>query len=124
VAEVQDSFYDVAEVPVGHLGLSIVIVTMLLHIVVPTIILFLFLRHTSLSRLGATWSTLAQGSSGDASVYLDHAELLSDKEIERRMEADGVRTSKVRLEEQDGRVHLFRKIKGKQEIRTKTWHHP
>ncbi|KAI3321479.1 hypothetical protein HD806DRAFT_502678 [Xylariaceae sp. AK1471] len=124
VAEIRESLYEVADVPVGHLGLSIVIVTMLLHIIVSTIILFLFLRHTSLSRLGATWSTLAQGSSGDASVYLDHAELLSDKEIEKKMESDGVKDSRVRLEEQDGRVHLFRKIKGNPEIRTKTWHHP
>ncbi|CAJ2514122.1 Uu.00g022410.m01.CDS01 [Anthostomella pinea] len=72
LADAQQTFWVVADAPVGHHGLAVVVASMVAHVLVTVVILFMFLRQTSLSRLGASWSTMAQGLSGDASEYLNH----------------------------------------------------
>lgn len=100
------TFFQTAQVPVGYVGFTVVTLTVLAHCILVAYCVSLFLRKTTLSRLGASWSAVAQVATGDVMDYLEHAMLASDNDIQARLKADGKKSSKVRLEEVDGQVSI------------------
>lgn len=107
------TFFKTAQVPVGYVGFAVVAITVLAHCILVAHCVSLFLRKTTLSRLGASWSAVAQVATGDVMEYLEHATQASDNEVQARLKADGKESSKVCLEEVDGQVSVL--ITGKDE---------
>ncbi|KAI3392944.1 hypothetical protein diail_4961 [Diaporthe ilicicola] len=100
------TLFQTAQVPVGYVGFSVVTITVVAHCLLVAYCVSLFLRKTTLSRLGASWSSVAQVATGDVMKYLGHATWASDDDFLGRLKADGVKSSKVRLEEVDGQVSI------------------
>lgn len=92
------TMFQVASVPVAHRGLAVLAAALLVHSGVLAVVLVLFLRRTSFSRLGACWSALAQVGVGDGvAEHLRYTTLLGDGQVEREMRRRGVGHEKVRL---------------------------
>lgn len=98
--------FKTAQVPVGCAGFAVVTITVMAHCILVTHCVSLFLRKTSLSRISASWSAVAQVATGDVMEYLEHSTHASDDNLQARLKADGVEASKVRLEEVDGQVTI------------------
>lgn len=107
------TLFQTAQVPVGYFGVAVVKITVMAHCILVAYCVSLFLRKTTLSRLGASWSAVAQVATGDVMEYLENATQASDNDIQARLKADGRISSKVCLEEVDGQVCIF--IIGKDE---------
>lgn len=110
------TFFETAQVPVGHVGFAVVTGTVIAHCILVAYCVSLFLRKTSLSRLGASWSAVAQVATGDVMEYLGHATQASDNDFQARLKTDGKESSKACLEEVDGQVSvsIIRKDEEKQ----------
>lgn len=100
------TFFETAQVPVGYIGFAVVVVTVAAHWILVVYCVSLFIQKTTLSRLGASWSAVAQIATGDVMEYLEHATLASDDGFRCRLKADGKGSSKVCLEEVDGQVSV------------------
>lgn len=100
------SSFQTAEVRVGYAGLAVVLATITAHGVLVSYCLTLFLQKTSLTRLGAKWSVIAQVATGDVTGLLKHATKTSDDKFQKRLRIDGMAPSKVRLEEADGEASI------------------
>lgn len=100
------TFFETAQVPVGHVGFAIVTITVIAHCILVAYCVSLFLRKTTLSRLGASWSAVAQVATGDIMAYLEQATQASDNDLRIKLKADGKMSSKVCLEEVDGQVSI------------------
>lgn len=100
------TFFQTAQVPVGYLGFTAVMVTIIAHCILVAYCVSLFLQKTTLSRLGASWSAVAQVATGDVREYLEQATQGSDNDFQARLKADGKKSSKVCLEEVDGQVSI------------------
>lgn len=111
--EAELTSFATTQVPVGYAGFVVVMITIAAHFVLVAYCLALFFRNTALSRLGASWSSIAQVATGDFTGYLGHATQASDDDIQTRLKEDGFKSSKVCLKEIDGRVSIF--ICGKDE---------
>ncbi|ROV99087.1 hypothetical protein VMCG_06646 [Cytospora schulzeri] len=98
VTPADTTLFRVASVPVSHRGLAIVTAALLVHLATMAVILVLFLRRTSFSRLGACWSALAQVGTGDVAGHLRYATLLSDGQVEEELRRKAVGHEKVRLD--------------------------
>lgn len=101
------TFFETAQVPVGCFGFAIVTITVIAHCILMAYCVSLFLRETTLSRLGASWSAVAQVATGDVMEYLKHATQASDRDVQAGLKADGKKSSKTCLEEVDGQVSIF-----------------
>lgn len=101
------------QVPVSYVGFTVVMITVTAHCILVTYCVSLFLRNTALSRLGASWSAVAQVATGDVLGYLGHATQASDNDFHDRLKADGLESSKACLGEIDEQVSIF--IGGKDE---------
>lgn len=100
------TFFQTAQVPVGYFGFAVVTITVIGHCILVAYCVLLFLRKTALSRLGASWSAVAQVATGDVREYLGQATQASDDDFQARLKADGKHSSKVCLEEVDGQVSI------------------
>lgn len=100
------TFFKTAQVPVGYFGFAVVTGTVIAHCILVAYCVSLFLRKTTRSRLGASWSAVAQVATGDVMEYLEHATQASDSDFQARLKADGKESSKVCLEEVDGQVSV------------------
>lgn len=101
------TFFQTAQVPVGHVGFSVVTIAVIAHCVLVAYCVSLFLQKTNLSRIGASWSASAQVATGDVMEYLKQATQASDNDLKAKLKADGKESSKVCLEEVDGQVCVF-----------------
>lgn len=100
------TFFQTAQVPVGYVGFTVVTVTVIAHCMLVAYCVSLFLQKTTLSRLGASWSAVAQVATGDVKKYLEQATQASDNDIQARLKAEGKKSSKVCLEEVDGQIAI------------------
>lgn len=100
------TFFETAQVPVHYVGFAVVTITVVAHCILVVYCVSLFIRETTLSRIGASWSAVAQVATGDVMGYLEHATQASDSEVQARLKADGKKASKVYLEEVDGKVSV------------------
>lgn len=100
------SFFKPAQVPVGFAGFTVVILTVTFHCILVAYCVLLFIRNTTSSRLGASWSAVAQVATGDVLGYLKHATQASDSDFEARLKMDGLKSSKVYLEDVHGEVSI------------------
>lgn len=100
------TFFQTAQIPVGYVGFAVVSITVAAHCILVAYCVSLFLRKTTLSRLGASWNAVAQVATGDVQEYLEHAAQGSDHDFQARLKADGKKSSKVCLEEVDGQVSI------------------
>lgn len=107
------TFFETAQIPVGYFGFTVVTITIIAHCILVAYCVSLFLRQTTLSRLGASWSAVAQVATGDVMEYLEQATQATDDDIRARLKSDGRKSSKIRLEEIDGQVSIS--ILGKDE---------
>lgn len=98
------TFFQTTQVPVGYIGFTVVTVTVIAHCILVSYCVSLFLQKTTLSRLGASWSAVAQVATGDVMKYLEQATQASDNDIRARLKEDGEKSSKACLEEVDGQV--------------------
>lgn len=98
--------FKTAQVPVGYIGFTVVMITVAAHCILVAYCMSLFLRNTTLSRLGASWSAVAQVATGDVLGYLEHATQASDNDFQTRLKADGLESSKVCLQEVEGQVSI------------------
>ncbi|KAH8891460.1 hypothetical protein GQ53DRAFT_746570 [Thozetella sp. PMI_491] len=110
VAPADVSFFVVASVPLSWRGFIVVAVTMAAHLAITIALLIKFLWDTQFSRVGATWSALAQGSYGETEAWLAGAELASDQGVESSMETEGVTSVVVGLAAENGRVGIVKKV--------------
>jgi len=97
------SFED-ALVPVGRKGFFLVMTILLIHFICVASATTLFLRHTRISILGASWQSVSQIAHGEGEAILDIATRCSDKEVDNFMASKGIskRTVLIRLiEHQD-----------------------
>lgn len=100
------TFFETAQVPVGYVGFAVVTATVVAHCILVIYCVAIFIRKTTLSRIGASWSAVAQVATGDVMGYLEHATQASDDDFQARLKADGKERSKVCLEEVDGQVSV------------------
>lgn len=100
------SYYQPAEVPVGYAGLAVVLAAVTVHGILVSYCVALFLQKTSLTRLGANWSTIAQVATGDVGGLLKDATTASDDDVQKRLKTEGAALSKVRLEETDEKASI------------------
>lgn len=100
------TFFQTAQIPVGYVGFAVVSITVAAHCILVAYCVSLFLRKTTLSRLGASWSAVAQVATGDVREYLGQATQARDNEFQARLKADGKDSSKVCLEEVNGQVSI------------------
>lgn len=100
------AFFKTAQVPVGYVGFAVVATTVIAHCILVAYCVSLFLRKTTLSRLGASWSAVAQVATGDIMEYLGDATQASDNDFQARLKADGKESLKACLEEVDGQVSV------------------
>lgn len=98
--------FTTTQVPVGYVGLVVVMITVAAHCVLVAYCVSLFLRKTMLSRLGASWSAVAQVATGDVVRYLGHATQASDIDIRNRLKTDGLESSRVFLKDINGQVSI------------------
>lgn len=100
------TFFKTAQVPVGYVGFAVVTITVAAHCILVGYCVSLFIRETTLSRIGASWSAVAQVATGDVMGYLEHATQASDKDVQAKLRADGKKASRVCLEEVDGKASV------------------
>lgn len=105
---VQQNFFIQATIPQSYRGLITVTITLLLHITVMGIVIFLFLTQTRFSRVGANWSTVGQLSKGDLlGKYLEISRSLGDGEVREYMKRKRVSNVVVGIDKVDGDLGVF-----------------
>lgn len=105
--------FEIAQVPTRFVGFAVVTITVVAHCILLAYCMSLFLRNTTSSRLGASWSAVAQVATCHVLGYLQHATQASDNDFQTRLKADGLDSSKVCLEEIEGQGSIS--ISGKDE---------
>lgn len=108
------SFFKSAQVPVGCAGFTVVVLTVTFHCILMAYCVSLFLRNTTWSRLGASWSAVAQVATGDVLGYLKHATEAGDNDFQARLNADGLESSKVLMKEVGGEISICISAKDKE----------
>jgi hypothetical protein len=65
--------FKIVQVPTGYVGFSVVVITVTAHCVLMAYCVWLFIQNTAFSRLGASWSAVAQVATGDVWGLLDQS---------------------------------------------------
>lgn len=108
-AEVELTFFVLANVTLFFRGFLTVAAVIALHVVLMVVTIILFLTRTRLSQLGATWAALAQMLRGDAVHYLQGRDAAknSDGDILNAMKKNGDIATLVGIREVAGEVGVF-----------------
>jgi len=91
------------QVPTGFTGLIIVTTVLMVELVLVSIAITLFHTRTRYSMLGNSWQAAAQTYSPETAKIHECASVLSDTEVEKLLESEGMATTRVGLGKLDSR---------------------
>lgn len=106
-AVAERTFFVVANVVVRRSGFIAVAVIVGVHLVLVGAVVWLFVKQTALSRVGGTWSVLAQVVGGEGREYIEKAAMLGDGEVEDMMKKDARRGERVGLRLTEEKVDVM-----------------
>ncbi|KAK0744387.1 hypothetical protein B0T21DRAFT_88022 [Apiosordaria backusii] len=104
----EQAFYVVASIPVKKAGFVVVVAVVLAHLVLAGVVLVAFVNSTSFSRIGETWTVLAQTVVPEGAVtrYVHSSGMQGDDEVEEMMKKDGCENATAGLTNADGRLRI------------------
>ncbi|KAI2470093.1 hypothetical protein F4781DRAFT_391692 [Annulohypoxylon bovei var. microspora] len=91
------TLFEVVLYPKSWRGLTAVILLLSAHLLVCTVILYTFLTRTRLTRLGSSWSSVAQIYSAGTETLIRGGTLASDAEVEKHLSEKGRAQRLVRV---------------------------
>lgn len=106
---VQQTFFVQTTIPQSIRGFTIVALALLVHFLLLFLIIFLFLTRTKFTRLGDSWSALAQAANGSAWIDPQRSGFLGEKEVQRHVKEKGVVNAIVGIENIDGHIGIVKK---------------
>jgi len=99
---IEVAYFVTANTPQRHWGLLAVCILLAIHLVLVIIVVTVFARKSRYSMLGNTWQGLSQAATEETRQYLAVASMMTDSEMEERMNKDGLKRTAVGVDEIDG----------------------